>query len=145
MFDHHTLDLFTEEARLVIFFARFEASRFGCPAIQPEHLLLGLIRQDKERPSSVLAQPHFQSIQKQIEDHMELGPSIPTSVDMPLDQASQRILTHAAEEALISGSSEVVLEHLLLAVGREESSFAASVLKDRGFNFADLRAKLQAR
>src|SRR2546428_459354 len=32
---------YTEKARRVIFFARYEASQFGAPAIEPEHLLLG--------------------------------------------------------------------------------------------------------
>ena len=35
---------YTEKARRVIFFARYEASQFGAPAIEPEHLLLGLIQ-----------------------------------------------------------------------------------------------------
>jgi len=35
---------YTEKARRVIFFARYEASQFGAPAIEPEHLLLGLMR-----------------------------------------------------------------------------------------------------
>jgi hypothetical protein len=35
---------YTEKARRVIFFARYEASQFGSPVIDAEHLLLGLIR-----------------------------------------------------------------------------------------------------
>ena len=38
---------YTEKARRVIFFARYEASQFGSPYIETEHLLLGLIREDK--------------------------------------------------------------------------------------------------
>ena len=38
---------YTEKARRVIFFARYEASQFGSPSIETEHLLLGLIREDK--------------------------------------------------------------------------------------------------
>ena len=36
---------YTERARRVLFFARYEASQFGAPAIEPEHLLLGLVRE----------------------------------------------------------------------------------------------------
>jgi len=32
---------YTEKARRVIFFARYEASQFGSPCIETEHLLLG--------------------------------------------------------------------------------------------------------
>ena len=35
---------YTEKARRVIFFARYEASQFGSPYIETEHLLLGLLR-----------------------------------------------------------------------------------------------------
>src|ERR1019366_6455820 len=38
---------YTEEARGVIFFARYEASQFGSPYIETEHLLLRLLREDK--------------------------------------------------------------------------------------------------
>src|SRR5664280_267950 len=38
---------YTEKARRVIFFARYEASQFGSPYIETEHLLLGLFREEK--------------------------------------------------------------------------------------------------
>lgn len=41
---------YTEKARRVIFFARYEASQFGSPFIETEHLLLGLLREDKPSP-----------------------------------------------------------------------------------------------
>ena len=40
-------ELYTEKARRVIFFARVEASQFGSSYIETEHLLLGLLREDK--------------------------------------------------------------------------------------------------
>jgi hypothetical protein len=40
-------DRYTERARRVIFFARYEASQFGGTAIESHHLLLGLFREDK--------------------------------------------------------------------------------------------------
>ncbi len=38
---------YTEKARRVIFFARYEASQFGSPNIESEHMLMGLLREDK--------------------------------------------------------------------------------------------------
>ncbi len=38
---------YTEGARRVVFFARYEASNFGSPCIDTEHLLLGLLRAEK--------------------------------------------------------------------------------------------------
>jgi len=39
---------FTEKARRVIFFVRYEASAYGSPFIETEHLLLGLLRQSAD-------------------------------------------------------------------------------------------------
>jgi len=38
---------YTEKARRAIFFARYEASKFGSECIETEHLLLGLMREDR--------------------------------------------------------------------------------------------------
>ena len=38
---------YTEKARRVIYFARYEASNIGSPYIETEHLLLGLLREYK--------------------------------------------------------------------------------------------------
>jgi ATP-dependent Clp protease ATP-binding subunit ClpC len=37
----------TEKARRAIFFARYDALQLGGKSIEPEHLLLGLFREDK--------------------------------------------------------------------------------------------------
>lgn len=38
---------YTEKARRVIFFARYEASQLGALAIEDDHILLGVLREDK--------------------------------------------------------------------------------------------------
>jgi hypothetical protein len=38
---------YTEKARRTIFFARYEASQFGSPYIETEHILLGLLREGR--------------------------------------------------------------------------------------------------
>jgi Clp amino terminal domain, pathogenicity island component len=38
---------YTERARRVIFFARYDASNYGSSTIESEHLLLGLLREDR--------------------------------------------------------------------------------------------------
>ncbi|MCE7963148.1 MAG: hypothetical protein DYH05_11710, partial [Acidobacteria bacterium ACB1] len=38
---------YTERSRRVIFFARYEALQYGSQSIAPEHILLGLLREDK--------------------------------------------------------------------------------------------------
>src|ERR1039457_3383331 len=61
---------YTEKARRVIFFARYEASQFGSPYIETEHLLLGLLREDKALTNRFLrSHASVESIRKQIEAH----------------------------------------------------------------------------
>ena len=49
---------YTEKARRVIFFARYEASQFGSPYIETEHLLLGLLREDKALTNTFSGRMH---------------------------------------------------------------------------------------
>src|SRR5258708_10045201 len=59
---------YTEKARRVIFFARYEASQFGSPYINSEHLLLGLLREDKSLTNRFLRSlSAVESIPQQIE------------------------------------------------------------------------------
>jgi len=56
---------YTEKARRVIFFARYEASQYGSPYIETEHLLLGLMREDKALANRFLRQQgSIESIRK---------------------------------------------------------------------------------
>ena len=59
---------YTEKARRVIFFARYEASQYGSPSIETEHLLLGLMREDKGLTNRFLrSHSSIDSIKKEIE------------------------------------------------------------------------------
>ena len=71
---------YTEKARRVIFFARYEASQFGSPYIETEHLLLGLLREDKALTNRFLrSHASVESIRKQIEGHTTLREKVSTS------------------------------------------------------------------
>ena len=89
---------YTEKARRVIFFSRYEASQFGSPKIDTEHLLLGLIREDKTL-YRWLPKTDLQTIRQQVEDHSTKRPPTSTAVDLPLSDAAKRVLKHAADEA----------------------------------------------
>ena len=61
---------YTEKARRVIFVARYESRKFGSPYIETEHLLLGLLREDKALANRFLrSDSAVESIRKQIEGH----------------------------------------------------------------------------
>ncbi len=134
---------FTEKARRVIFFARYEASQFGTSYIEAEHLLLGLVREDKALANRFLgSHAAIESIRKQIEAHTPPGEKIPTSVDMPLSHESKRVLAYASEESERLGHSYIGTDHLLLGLLRDEKSYAAELLRERGLTAGDVREEL---
>lgn len=91
---------YTEKARRVVFFARYEASQFGQPCIETEHLLLGLLREDKALTNRFLgAHALVDSIRREIEKNTIVREKISTSVDLPLSNECKRVLAYAAEEA----------------------------------------------
>ena len=137
---------YTEKARRVIFFARYEASQFGSPYIETEHLLLGLLREDKALTNRFLAE-HYSSelIRKKIEDHTIIREKVSTSVDLPLTDECKRVLGYAAEEAEQLGDKHIGTEHLLLGMLREERCFAAVILHDCGLRLSTTRERLSGR
>jgi ATP-dependent Clp protease ATP-binding subunit ClpC len=134
---------YTEKARRVIFFARYEASQFGSPYIETEHLLLGLLREDKALTNRILrALGAVDSIRREIEKNTTVREKTSTSVDLPLSNECKRILAYAAEEAERLWHKHIGTEHLLLGLLREGGCFAAQILKERGIELAAIRESL---
>ncbi|HEY6369073.1 MAG TPA: ATP-dependent Clp protease ATP-binding subunit [Candidatus Sulfotelmatobacter sp.] len=134
---------YTEKARRVIFFARYEASQFGSPYIETEHLLLGLLREDKALTNRFLrSHASVESIRKQIEGHTTIREKVSTSVDLPLSNECKRVLAYAAEEAERLSHRHIGTEHLLLGLLREEKCFAAEILHERGLRLSTIREEL---
>jgi len=134
---------YTEKARRVIFFARYEASQYGSPYIETEHLLLGLMREDKALANRFLRQQgSIESIRKEIEARITIRERISTSVEVPLSAECKRILNMSAEEAERLGHKHVGTEHLLLGILREEKCFGAEILMERGLRLSTLREEL---
>jgi ATP-dependent Clp protease ATP-binding subunit ClpC len=134
---------YTEKARRVIFFARYEASQFGSPYIESEHLLLGLLREDKALTIRFLrSHTSVEAIRKQIEAHTTIREKVSTSVDLPLSNECKRVLAYAAEEAERLGHKHIGTEHLLLGLLRDEKCFASEILQERGLKLAQIRDEL---
>jgi len=131
---------YTEVARRVIFFARYEASQFGSPYIECEHLLLGMLREPTPLREQ-LGEDARWAIRKAVEDRFPRQAEIPTSVDLPLSNAAKNALQYAAEEAERMKHGHIGPEHLLLGLLREESNGIASLLQPYGIRIEDQREK----
>jgi ATP-dependent Clp protease ATP-binding subunit ClpC len=135
---------YTEKARRVVFFARYEASQFGAPAIEPEHLLLGLMREDKTLTGRFFprAQITIEAIRREIEGRTLLRERIPTSVELPLAPETKRVLHYSHEESDRLQHRHIGTEHLLLGLLREERSMAAQILFERGLRLNAVRDEI---
>ncbi len=132
---------YTERARRVLFFARYEATQLGSTSIETEHLLLGLIREGKGLTSRIFARSHLSldSIRKEIEGRTVFREKVSTSVEIPFSAETKRVLQFAAEEADRLLHTYIGTEHLLLGILREERSVAASILYEKGMRLASVR------
>jgi uncharacterized protein YbbC (DUF1343 family) len=138
---------YTEKARRVIFFARYEASQFGAHRIEPEHLLLGLLREDKGLTSRFFRQGGaaagvLEAIRGEVEGRTLLQEKIATSVELPLAPETKRVLAYAHEESDRLQHRHIGTEHLLLGLLREDRSMAAEILYERGLRLNAVRDEL---
>ncbi len=134
---------YTEKARRVIFFARYEASQFGSPYIETEHMLLGVMREDKAFTHRHLrCQTKVELIRGQVEAATTVREKVSTSVDLPLSNECRRVLAYAAEEAERLSHKHIGTEHLALGLLREEKCFAAQLLKEHGVSLSTLREEV---
>jgi hypothetical protein len=125
---------YTEHARRVIFFARYEASNFGSPYLEPEHLLLGLLREDQSLRSLLPSEARDQ-IRKQIEQNSPHREKISTSVDLPFSADAKRILALAAKESNALNHKVIDCGHLVLGLLRLEKCLAADLLPQHGIDY----------
>ena len=129
---------YTEKARRVVFFARYEASQYGSHEIDTEHLLLGLLREDKTLQRWTPKQ-NAEDIRQKIDTAFVKLPPLSTAVDMPLSKSAGRVLKRAADEAGRLANKHIGTEHLLLGLIEERESLASQLLLEAGADPAAIR------
>jgi len=134
---------YTERARRVIFFARYEASQFGSTTIETEHFLLGLIREDKNLTNRFLRNSSsIETLRNEITGRTTIREKVSTSIDLPLSNECKRILAFANEEAGNLNHRHIGTEHLLLGILSEEKCLASEILVNRGLRLEAIREEL---
>ena len=137
--------LVTASARVAVRLARQEARSLGADTVGTEHLLLGVLRSGDHRAGKVLR---------------ELGVSIddaraaaqPTLVDGQaraeppgkdgISAYARSVLEQSLREAVARGEGYIGVEHLLLALLREDGGGAARTLSELGIDPDDVRERL---
>jgi ATP-dependent Clp protease ATP-binding subunit ClpC len=135
---------FTESARRVLFFSRYEASEFGSLSIEAEHVLLGLLREQKGVLGRLVTPDVSEAIRGEIGRRVAAREKIATSVEIPFSSETKRVLIYTSEEADRLNHSYIAPEHMLLGLLREEQSIAAGILRDQGFRVNTVREDIVA-
>jgi uncharacterized protein (TIGR03435 family) len=135
---------YTERARRVLFFARYEAGRAGSPAVEPEHLLIALIREGKGLSARIFERARVSpdEVRRTIESRTTRREATSSGEDRPLSASTNQVLEFAAQESDRLLHNYVGTEHLLLGVFREERSLAASILAERGLQINQVRDEI---
>ncbi len=134
---------YTEKSRRVIFFARYEASNYGSECIETEHLLLGILREDRALAARLAKDSIVErEIRFEIEGRTSRGKPFPVSVEIPLSQEGKNVLNLAADSAEQMGHRMIETEHLLLGILRVENCLAAQILVARGLKRGSLQEEI---
>ena len=115
--DGRMLARFSDHAAAAVFMARQEARRLGHGSVDPEHLLLGLLRVGEGTGISALDRLGVsgEALRRQLEESIGHGPGRthgPVRFSRP---RGQKVLSSALPEALAHGTTDICTAHLLLA------------------------------
>lgn len=120
---------YTEKARRIIFFARYEAAQTGSHIIETEHLLLGLLREAKPLFEGVNIDEMAEELRRAV--HTEGASKIDVGIDLPLSESAKHVLVSSLTETEQLHHAHVSPEHVLLALMREPG-FPARLLEKHG-------------
>ena len=127
-----------------MFGARLEVTESAGTAVEPEHLLLGLL-EAKGGIAARLTQAaglNAGSVRPRVLSRV--ATPLPTSVEVPFGAATQKALEVAVAEADAMSCEQITTGHLLLGLMRDERSPVSVLLREAGLGLNALRPAVQA-
>ena len=115
----------------ILVYSKEEAGRLRCDYIGPEHLLLALLRDENNTAVDLLnrLQTNLKNIKSEIESDIERTNTFnETSQSLDFNSIANKIMRLTQLEARMLKKSPADVEHLLLAILRENHNMAADVL-----------------
>jgi ATP-dependent Clp protease ATP-binding subunit ClpC len=163
---------YTASARRAISRAQEQASGSASSQIEPDDLLIGLLREHNihrfigspETVDSIerrinsgrpTREPQISSLDSEHRVHgrpqapVRQIPALPDDperwANLPLSHTSKRVLEYAAEESEHLNHRHIGTEHILLGLLREKGTLAAMILNELGLEVGAIRKRLQTR
>jgi hypothetical protein len=143
-----TFQRYTPKAREAVFFARHEAAQLGSQALEPEHLLLGLIRASQGLTGRMFDQSSVSLERARTEMSSTPPQGTPSSSGriaygrMTTGDRARQVFRAAAAEADRFQHQDIGLAHLLLGVLHEPDSAAKTLLDGMGIRLESVRDRM---
>src|SRR5438046_7944084 len=132
---------FTEQARQVVVLAQEEARALKHNYIGTEHLLLGLLREEKGLAAQALESLDITVEEVRAQVVLIVGPGDEvTTGQIPFTPRAKKVLDLSLREALLLGHTYIGTEHILLGIARENEGVASRILLDFDVDAASGRA-----
>lgn len=133
---------FSKDMASVFNFSREEAERTECDNVSPEHLLLGILRQNVSKATRMMhhVQPDLIPLKRHLEKvaREKKVPVVPDKSNMELNTESTRLMRLSVLEARAQHSDEVDTEHLLRAMLKDQGSPIQQLLEEHGLTRENL-------
>src|SRR5260370_20033533 len=134
---------FTSQSRRVIVLAQEEARKLDHGYIGTEHLLLGLLREDRGAAARALAAADIilEAAEREVEVIIGRGEQ-PPSGHIPFTPRAKKCLELSLREALQLGQNYIGTGHVLLALISQGDGAAVQILGRLGADLDHLRARV---
>ncbi len=130
---------FSQRVSDVIIYSKEEANRLRNRSIAPEHILLGMFRDGEGKAIEILnhLNVNLPDIKTQIEAYLKIDSDdfLLPDANIPLSESTAKILKMCFLEARAMKSNVADTEHVLLAILRDRSNMAASILEKNDVDY----------
>lgn len=127
---------FSNDMASVFNFSKEEAERTECDNVSPEHLLLGILRQNVSKATRMMykVQPDLLSLKRHLEKvaRERKVAAVPDRNSLELNREATRLMRLSVLEARAQHSEEVDTEHLLRAMLKDQGSPIQQLLEEHG-------------
>ena len=128
-------------------FSREEAERTECDNVSPEHLLLGMLRQNVSNATRMMhrVQPDLLSLKRHLEKLVgeRKVEVVPDKNSMELNREATRLMRLSILEARAQHAEEVDTEHLLKAMLKDQGSPIQKILQEHGLTRENIYGEVQ--
>lgn len=140
-------ELFTQRAKAVLAIAQEEAKYFKHQAVGSEHILLALVIEQNGIAGKTLREMNIteNDIREEIEHLTGYGTvrQYPENAYLAYSPRAKHTFAYAGDEAKRLGAPQIVTEHLLLGLLRDEDILASRIMLNLGLSLAKMRQLLK--